>query len=351
MVFEYGIGMHSPQAILRLYANQLDSTELEIDSLGNAGGFSGAAIWRVSTGEQAFCLRRWPSGVDVSRLRWQHAVLLDAHRRGCHFVSRPLLDARNQTLIETGGFAWQLEPWQTGRNDSGPCQSKKRRLSVIETVHRFQAAAAAFAQPVDDRAPTLVDRCARLRELLEGRFEAICRASHVAPSSLHRELLALLTDQFDRNAKTLLHQMEPLKSLHLPLQPVIRDVRCEHFFYDSNDRVCGLVDFGALRPDTRVADWVRLVTEFCRSADAIRSSIERVRQLTELSNEELAIFPSLYYSSILLAPINWLDWLYLQKRRFWDIRSISERLKSFSRQLRADEMKDAVNSSCEGLGL
>ena len=60
---------------------------LRLDSLGSAGGFSGARFWRVESAAGELCLRRWPREHPMrERLEQIHRVLRHAHSSGLLFV-------------------------------------------------------------------------------------------------------------------------------------------------------------------------------------------------------------------------------------------------------------------------
>ena len=65
--------------------------EGELLALGNAGGFSGARLWRLQGPLGSLCLRAWPSdGPSPDRLRLIHGLMKRAHDSGLDFVPRLL---------------------------------------------------------------------------------------------------------------------------------------------------------------------------------------------------------------------------------------------------------------------
>ena len=62
---------------------------LGLASQGNAGGFSGARLWRAKSLAGEVCLRAWPSeAIGSSRLQWIHNLMRSAREAGLDFVPR-----------------------------------------------------------------------------------------------------------------------------------------------------------------------------------------------------------------------------------------------------------------------
>src|SRR5688572_19497880 len=85
----------------------LPGSAYRAEALGNAGGFSGARLWRIAAGERTLCLRRWPAGhPDDTRLRFIHAVLEFA---GMQLEFVPKLQrttVTGETAIRHGDHLW-----------------------------------------------------------------------------------------------------------------------------------------------------------------------------------------------------------------------------------------------------
>src|SRR5215831_8092420 len=76
--------------------------------LRNAGGFSGARLWRVP-GSPSLYLRAWPpSGMNPVRLRWLHGLMRIARVAGLSFVPTVLRTEAGSTWVEHHGRLWEL---------------------------------------------------------------------------------------------------------------------------------------------------------------------------------------------------------------------------------------------------
>jgi homoserine kinase type II len=110
---------------------------------------------------------------------------------------------------------------------------------------------------------------------------------------------------------------EPLVSaanLRLPLSPAIRDVHHDHVLF-TGDRVTGLVDFGALRIDTPLADVARLLGSLAGDdASARGHALAAYAELRPLTDEARNLIEVLDASNVVLGGLNWLRWLYLERR-------------------------------------
>src|SRR5438874_3024043 len=83
------------------------------EALGNAGGASGARLWRFATGRGERVARAWPrDGPDAAQVRWIHGCLDAA--RGLGFVPVPERDRRGETVQVHGGRTWDVSPWMPG---------------------------------------------------------------------------------------------------------------------------------------------------------------------------------------------------------------------------------------------
>src|SRR4051794_26554320 len=100
------------RAILTRYpATARPSSPLE--PLGNAGGASGARLWRFASGQGPLLARAWPpGGRSRPSLEQVHRWLREAGPLGFVPVPLPALDGR--TLQERGGWFWEVAPWLPG---------------------------------------------------------------------------------------------------------------------------------------------------------------------------------------------------------------------------------------------
>src|SRR5439155_19168679 len=79
-------------AARRVVANYFfDARSVRLEPLGNAGGFSGARLWRCEGPSTRSCLRAWPPGaMTPERLAGVHRLMARAVREGLRFVPQVL---------------------------------------------------------------------------------------------------------------------------------------------------------------------------------------------------------------------------------------------------------------------
>src|SRR6188474_2240170 len=77
--------------------------------LDNAGGYSGAKFWKLSSQSGNFCLRRWPQEhPSPERLTWIHAVIEHAAKQGVVPLAVPIRTDSGKTFVEYGKYLWEL---------------------------------------------------------------------------------------------------------------------------------------------------------------------------------------------------------------------------------------------------
>src|SRR5437667_3239310 len=87
-------------------------------ALGNAGGFSGARLWKVQGSAGLFCLRAWPPGnPSVERLQGIHQLMKLAAAAGLSFIPAVIPSHPGVTWREHAGRFWELTTWMPGKAD------------------------------------------------------------------------------------------------------------------------------------------------------------------------------------------------------------------------------------------
>ncbi len=309
-----------------------------IQPLDMAGGWSGSAIWRVTASDSEYCLRRWPPGLTEGRLRLIYQVLTQAAARGIDYVPVPLTTAEGNPYVWQQGNFWELTPWMPGVADFRANPSPVRLAAAMEALARFHLATTEMAsgrrQPPDDAAPAIVERRELVEKLLGGDFDRIAACS------------CGLNPELDQRAATILsltrHRLHPLVApleaasrLRLPLQPAIRDVHHDHVLF-TGDRVTGLIDFGATRIDTPLADVARLVGSLVGNDQSLRiQALDAYSNLRPLTDQDRRVIDLLDECNVVLSGLSWIRWLYLDRRDMGPLSPIVNRLDEIILRLRA----------------
>jgi Ser/Thr protein kinase RdoA (MazF antagonist) len=308
------------EPILRCYGR--DSQPSHVESLGSAGGLSGAQLWRLVAPRGVLVLRRWPvEHPTPDGLRFIHAVLGHAANRGLNFLPVPIAATDGATFASHAGHLWELAPWMLGTADYEQSPRADKLRAAMTALAVFHNAVADFpaSPPLASSlrtAPAVTTRLARLRELQSGGADTLFRAitdSHwpeLAP--LARQLLATLP----RVVPLVIGQLAPLADVPFALQPCIRDVWHDHVLFDG-DRVTGFVDFGGMQIDTPATDVARLLGSLVGDKPAgRRDGLAAYAAVRPLSEQEAAAVTALDAAGTVLAGVNWIRWIYLDGRQF-----------------------------------
>jgi homoserine kinase type II len=288
----------------------------DVESLGGAGGLSGARLCRYRSGRGWLAWRGWPpDGPGRAHLEQVHRWLRLAVDVG--FIPAPIPDRAGKTLQEHEGRFWELAPWMPGAAEAARPPASSRVRSAFAALATFHQRLAGDRRT--GTSPGLGQRHAAIVHLLRGGLDAMERAIRhpdATPPEGARPMAMRWLGLARVAAPRLLEPLRVSAGRMAPLQPCLRDARPEHFLFEG-DRVSGLVDFGAMGVDCVAGDLARLMGEWLdddRSARALAlAAYERIRPLEAA---EAALFDAFATSSALLIGERWIRWHYLEGRRF-----------------------------------
>lgn len=308
----------------------------EVESLGCAGGFSGARLWRIRTARDSLCLRRWPlESPTVEELQFIHAVLEHVFQSGYRLVPRALRNKSQQTFTQQGGYLWELTPWLPGRADDRKAPSETRFRAAMVALAEFHLAAAIY--PLDAprvaSSSSIMRRRQQLHCWLQGDLERLAEA--VRPEAwpeldgLARTILAVVPDV----ALSVLGVLEHVMELRVPLQPCVGDIWYDHVLFEGAT-VTGLIDFGAMRVDNVACDVARLLGSVAEEQSELwRVGLEAYQSVRPLSDSELQLVTAFDRGHVVMSGLNWVDWIYRQGRVFENHSAIPHRLAEIVRRL------------------
>lgn len=320
-------------SVLRQYSNSFQVDSLE--SLANAGGFSGAQLWKAKVGSQYFCVRCWPKAhPTIEHLRWIHVVLLRAVERGCQFIPAPVCNNEQQTTVSHAGHLWEVTPWMPGMADLATnCTAAKveaafRALAqfhlAVEPANRIKEPSAGvqerldFATRLNVELPELASRTSS--SSLDGRTVLLCN-----------EIVELARFQLPRLPDVL----KPVAGRPLPLQPCIRDIWHQHVLFQG-DLVSGIIDFGAMRVETVALDFTRLLGSLPAQDREIQPiAIDAYTQIRPLSELEKRTMLATLDAASILSALTWVRWLVVDGRTFEDMDHVHGRLDELCHKLRS----------------
>jgi Ser/Thr protein kinase RdoA (MazF antagonist) len=319
--------------VLQRYSRWLRPTLLV--TLGNAGGFSGARLWRIECVNGAACLRAWPAGSMTSdALTFLHSLMRQARGQGLHFVPAIHPTDDGATWIQHGGRLWELSTWQTGRADFSSNPSPQRLRAACVALAQLHVAWSQSGQTrgVCPAAERRLARCSEWSELIASGWRGplhapsdelvhpvACRAWKVLVRHVHRVPLLL----------------QPWIVRTFPLQPCLCDVWHDHLLFHG-DTLSGLIDYGAAKIDQVAVDLARLLGSLVgddREAWAI--GLAAYREVRGLDSEEEALAVVLARTGTILGAANWLLWLYRDRRKYEDAARVTRRLETLVARMEA----------------
>jgi Ser/Thr protein kinase RdoA (MazF antagonist) len=310
--------------ILRHYP--IDQHSIQVESLGSAGGMSGAQFWRIMSSRGTLCLRRWPvEHPSPQRLSFIHAVLQHAARRGISFIPPPITTHALRTFVHQACHLWQLEPWMPGTADYERTPRVEKLRAAMTALAQFHIATHDFEPPASSS--TIPRRLAQLRELSQQGTTALSRAidnaiwPDIAP--LARQFIALLPSAIP----LVITKLEPLAGVRLSRQPCLRDIWHDHILFTGDD-VTGIIDFGAVNIDTPATDISRLLGSLVADDfEGWRTGLGAYSAERPLSPEESLAVVALDRSGIVLAGCNWIRWIYIERREFDNRHKVTDRFR------------------------
>lgn len=320
-----------------------DCRPRSVKDLGGAGGFSGAAFWRLETERGTLCLRRWPPQADPKwpeRLRFIHALLEHVVRRGFSLVPAPIRTKQGESYVQKNSELWELISWLPGHADYLPLRRPEKLRAALAALAKFHVAAADFVATERGAAPSpgIRRRRRQIESLRSGGLRAIAVAVDASPQpaggndsqdrSALRQLAHRLLPLYAQAEEPILRELIAAELVKIPLQPCIRDIWHDHVLFEG-DRVSGIVDFGAARIDNVAGDVARLLGSFSNSEDDAvvwREGLAAYESIRPLSADERHLVGVFDRSGTLLAGINWLEWIFVERRIFTDPAAVCGRL-------------------------
>lgn len=311
---------------------------VSIEYLQAAGGFSGARLWRLETLGDPLCLRCWPAEYPTQeRLEFIQAVLWQVAQEGLRIVPVPIETRSRVGYVRQDGHFWQLAPWLPGRADFCEAPTPAKLQEAMRALAQFHRAAASFplAEAAQMLSPGILERAQRLDWLLTGGgLDTIAAAIRPGEWPQLAERAQALLPLVRRAAPRIALLLAEGKQLPVPIQPVIRDIWHEHVLFEQ-ERVSGLIDFGAMRADSVATDVARLLGSLVADDQARwqhgLTVYETARTLNASERRLVTVFDE---SSVLLSGLQWLEWIYLQQREFANRAAVLARLDTILTRLR-----------------
>ncbi|MCA9246567.1 MAG: phosphotransferase [Planctomycetales bacterium] len=297
----------------------------------SSGGFSGSRLWRVEADGRTFALRRWPRpSPTVARLQWIHRVIESAQTQGFHCVAPAVSKRAGGTICAAEGHLWDLSPWLPGRAIApGEANSDNIRCALA-ALARLHGAIEASGNSLATGIPAgLVQRREEIRRWREQRFAqlapALSRDRWPAGHAAARQFIPLA----EQVLPTLDAELQAMASMAFPLQPCLCDVWSELVLFERGE-VSGIIDYGAMRVDQVACDIARLLGSYAADApDRWHAGIAGYETVARLSDDQQALIRLYDRTTVVLAGLNWIRWVFLERRAFDDMPAAARRLEHF----------------------
>lgn len=292
--------------------------------LGNHGGFSGAALWRIDGPGGSLCLRAWPSHETWTRLLFRHRLMTLARQSGLLFVPTIFPALNGASAVEHAGRLWELTEWLPGRAD----------YHEHPSFARLQAASIALAQlhAVWRNVPSSAEGCPAVQRRLAfvEEWRGLLRSGWhpLAVVGVNDPLRPIVERAWCVLAAAVERVPQRLQRWiggQPRVQPCLGDPWHENLLFEG-ERLTGLIDYGAVKIDHVAVDLSRMLGSLVGDdATVWRVGLQAYRRFAPLSAEEEELAHDLDETGIVLGAANWLRWLYEEKRPFADRSAVARR--------------------------
>lgn len=307
---------------------------LSVDYLGGNGGFSGAQLWKIATADSNYCLRRWPlSHPSRERLEWINLVLVHTAGMGCEFIPAPIETKSSERFLSAGRFFWEVTKWMEGVASFKDDPNEARLTQVAESLAKFHLASAQVNLGFENSKNLNLryDAMASSASLIEAIRH--CSKSGL-PDYIYR-LRALILELDASYIQRITTNLESVRGVVFPVQPVVRDLWHDHLIFRGNE-LSGLVDFGAMQMDSVACDLSRALGSLVHE-DKSRweYAIDVYSQIRSLTQQEVELVYILDQPSVFLGALNWLKWILIENRAFESETNVRARIMDLTGRLKA----------------
>jgi len=309
--------------VLERYPLELSSASWT--SLGNAGGFSGARLWRgVTLADEQLCLRAWPYArmTDVKLNQIQRAMSVSR----LPIVPELWGTSDDETWVMADDRYWEITTWLPGTADFHQNPSDERLFAAMRALAAIHERWLP-PQPLTAPCPAvrrIIKALRSWRELVQTGWQPdfdlpLTPEIHAVARQAWEAIFAnIFATEFA------LHEWE---NRPMPVQVCLCDVWHDHILY-VGDEVTGVIDYGGVKPDCVALDLARLLgsmapdqTERTDAALAVYTALHPVPA------EVLKLVPVLDRCGAVVGLTNWIRWLYLDRRSYDDLPRVTERLE------------------------
>jgi thiamine kinase-like enzyme len=220
--------------------------------LGPGGGFSGASLWRGEKQEEVlFALKAWPQGMALARLTTIHEWMAQVEH---HAFVPSVVRARNGlTVVAGGGRIWDLTRWMPGVADfhENPSASRlENACSALAELHRSWRVLPPHFEPCP---------------AVQRRLQLLARWKQISGPA-EPSLMRSAYDSVTRLVEPAKRALSSYSTRPVAVQPCLCDIWHDHVLF-TDDRVTGIIDYGAMKNDHVAVDLARMLGDFVGDDD------------------------------------------------------------------------------------
>jgi homoserine kinase type II len=247
-------------------------------------------------------------------LERSHLWLVEAERLG--FVPTPIASSDGRTIVEEGGKLWELAAWMDGSADLGSPPKRAHVCSGFAGLAAFHQAMARYR--TEGVSPGIVGRLGEVQAWQVRGFTRLERVLDEIPPDPANQVAQRWLELARKVAPRVRAQLVEGSRIKVGVQPCLRDARPDHLLF-KDDRLTGLVDFGAMGIDSVAADLARLMSEWLGDDRVERdAAMDAYSKIRPLQAGELALVPIFEASSALLSGGRWASWHFFEGKVFDD---------------------------------
>ena len=312
----------------------LDCQPETTEFLGNAGGFSGALLWKLKTVRGMLCLRRWPANhPSPTSLRWIHDVLAQVASQGFELVPVPIQCLHGNTFLLADGHLWELTPWMPGEANYHHDPTPRKLKSAMRTLAEFHRAASDI-QVSSGVSRGVLERLEFTQKLLDGELQRWQERISQATGNVHFDRCGEILRRATPLLPALRSVLQPAAKITFSLQACLRDIWHDHVLF-RREEVAGLIDFGAMRIECVAGDVARLLGSLASDEqDSWEEGLASYEQVRPLSSEERRVLLPFDQANVVLSGMNWVRWLIVERRTFENSQTVDQRLDAILSRLR-----------------
>lgn len=308
--------------------------------LAGAGGFSGSQFWRLTTPRGTLALRLYAPGlISEQQLHMNAALLRGAAQSRLGFaVPVPIETPRGRPFVLRQHEFWDLCDWLPGQAVAEGSSTLAHVRNAMTALAKLQLAFnphSGSASRSWSASRAVEKRLWRIDELRLGRLPQIVAyvTSHPKTTPFWCESAHTLAMWFNLESDRLAKALESCSG-SVPVAISMLDVWRDNVLFDPQANVLSVIDFADFDTDSFALDIARLLGSLIAgNPQWWHEGLAAYESVRPISNAERDLAILLDRANVLLSAWNWLEWLFVERRKFSDLHRVEERVRHFLTRL------------------